>query len=193
MKLSKIKKALKRKLLVIATEGGGNQWIGDGTAFYLVDSGLDLTMDNIKAILDIDEEKRDEYTTRAVTDRELPMCDMCPQEGCDEELRPLVSVSWAGELVTIMKTAEGKAVGVPQRQIEPADGREPLRFFLRTSIRPDTGEYCPPVVACFQDMLCCAVIMPAKSEVMTEIWNIMRPACAEMLKNVGGGKSEEER
>ena len=108
MKLSKIKKALKRKTLAIVTESGGNQWLGDGVAFYLVDSGLDLTADNVKAILDIDEDKRDEYTVRMLEDTALPMCDMCPQEGNDEELHPLVSVSWAGELVTIMRTEDGK-------------------------------------------------------------------------------------
>ncbi len=181
MKLSKIKKALKRKRLVIVTEEGGNQWLGDGVAFYLVDSGLDLTKDNVKAILDIDEDKRDEYTVRMLEDTALPMCDMCPQEGNDEELHPLVSVSWAGELVTIMRTEDGQAVGVAQSRIEPADGKEPLRFFLRTSVNPETGEYLAPVVACFQDMLCCAVIMPTKAAAMDEIWAAMRAGCAQGL------------
>lgn len=182
MRLSRIRKALKRRTLVIVTEAGGNQWLGDGVAFYLVDSGLDLTEDNVKSILDIDEDKRDEYTARETDDRRLPMCDMCPQEGCDDELQPLVSLSWAGELVTIMRTNGGWAVAVPQGRIEPADGKGPLRFFLRTSVDPETGEYRAPVVACFQDMLCCAVITPVKAEAMDEIWRIMRMASAESLK-----------
>lgn len=181
MKLSKIKKAMRRKTLDIVTEAGGNQWLGDGTAFYLVDSGLDLTAGNIMAILDIDEDKRDEYTVRELTNDYVAMCDMVPQEGCDEELRPMVSVSWAGELVTIMRTEDGEAVAIPQRQIEPADGREPLRFFMRKSVRPETGEICAPVVACFQDMLCCAVIMPMRAKVVNEMWAAMRAGSAERL------------
>lgn len=181
MRLQKIKRAMTTKSVYIVTEDGGNQWMGDGKAFYLVDSGLDLTEGNALAILDIDEDKRRDYAVREIESRHMPMLDMCPQEACDVELRPVVSVSWAGELLTIMVTADGEAAAVPQRQIAPADGKEPLRFFLRRSVDPDTGEFRQPVVAAFADMLCCAVIMPVPAETMREVWTLMRNGCGEAL------------
>lgn len=190
MKLSKIKGALKGKKICIVTEEGGNQWLGDGAAFYLMDSGLDLTKGNVLAILDIDEEQRGNYTVTEPDVTHLPMLDMCPQEECDKLLTPLVSVSWAGELITIMKTEDDEAVAVSQKRIAPADGKEPLGFFLRRSVDEETGEIKPPVVAAFRDMLCCAVMMPVRKGVMDEIWRVMRMASAESLAYCEEGESE---
>lgn len=181
MRLQKIKRAMTTKNVYIVTEDGGNQWMGDGKAFYLMDSGLDLTEGNALAILDIDEDKRKDYTVRELSNRHMPMLDMCPQEACDEELHPVVSVSWAGELLTIMTTQAGEAAAVPQSQIAPADGKEPLRFFLRRSVDPDTAEIRDPVIAAFQDMLACAVIMPVPAKTMREVWTLMRKASGEAL------------
>lgn len=194
MKLQKIKKALKHTSLNVVTGEDGFQWIGDGTAFYLADRELDLTKDNLLAVLDIEEDKRSSYSVREIDWRALPQIDICPQEGNDVELNPLISVSWAGELVTIMTTAEREAVAVPQRQIAPADGKMPLRFYLRRTVDTETGEIKAPVVTVFRDMLCCAVIMPMEPRVMQEMWRVMRLACREELRSCVSdeGDNEEE-
>lgn len=192
MKLSKINKALTRPSRYIVTGEDGFQWLGDGTAFYEVDRGLDLTEGNILAILDIDEDKRAGYFVQEVDGNRAPECDVCPQEENDELLHPLVSVSWAGELVTIMTTDTGEAVAVPQSKIAPADGKEPLIFFLRKSVDQETGEIKAPVVGVFKDMLCCAVIMPIKADAVKEIWAVMRKACAETLTYCVDGEAEDE-
>lgn len=192
MKLAKINKAMTRMNRYIVTGEDGFQWLGDGTAFYQVDQGLDLTEGNLLAILDIDEDKRGNYNVREIDGARLPQCDICPREGEDEQLHPLVSVSWAGELVTIMTTAEGEAAAVPQRQVVPADGREPLTFFLRRAVDPQTGEIKAPCVAVFRDMLCCAVIMPVKRETMDEMWIVMRKACWAGLEYVVPGEAVED-
>lgn len=192
MKLQKIKKALKRTSLSVVTGEDGFQWIGDGTAFYLADRELDLTKDNLLAVLDIEEDKRSSYSVREIDWRALPQIDICPQEGNDVELNPLISVSWAGELVTIMTTADGEAVAVPQRQIAPADGKMPLRFYLRRTVDPETGKIKAPVVAVFRDMLCCAVIMPMEPRAMQEMWRVMRLACREELRYCVSDESDNE-
>ena len=193
MKLSKINKAMTRPSRYIVTGEDGFQWLGDGTAFYEVDRGLDLTKENLLAILDIDEDKRNGYLVLEIDGSEMPQCDVCPQEANEELLHPLVSVSWAGELVTIMTTDTGETAAVPQRQIAPADGKEPLVFYLRTSVDPKTGEIKAPVVAVFKDMLCCAVIMPVTAKAMDEIWAVMRKASgAELVYCVTDEETEEE-
>lgn len=192
MKLAKINKALTRPSRYIVTGEDGFQWLGDGTAFYVVDQGLDLTEDNLLPVLDIDEEKRDGYYVHEVEGSRMPQCDVCPQEENDELLHPLVSVSWAGELVTIMTTETGEAVAVPQSKIAPADGKEPLIFYLRKSVDQETGEIKAPVVGVFKDMLCCAVIMPVKAETMNEMWAVMRKACANELEYCVSSGAEDE-
>lgn len=192
MKLQKIKKALKHTSLEIVTGEDGFQWIGDGTAFYLADRELDLTKDNLLAVLDIEEDKRSSYSVCEINWRAMPQIDICPQEGNDVELNPLISVSWAGELVTIMTTADGEAVAVTQRQIAPADGKMPLRFYLRRTVDPETGEVRAPAVAVFRDMLCCAVIMPMEPRAMQEMWRVMRLACRAELRYCETGESDNE-
>lgn len=176
MKLQKILKAFTSKSIYIVTEEGGNQWIGDGHAFYVVDSGLDLTSDNVLAILDVEEDKRDTYNVYERDDSRLPMCDICPQEMCDEALHPIISISWALELITIFKTDNGEAVAVKQKQIAPAEGKEKLAFYLRKSVDKITGEVKAPVVAVFQNMLCSVVIQPIAEKTIREIWELMRIA-----------------
>lgn len=175
MKLQKVKKALHGTNLIIFEDDGGFQWLSDGTAAYLMDRELDLTRGNLLAILDIEEEKRDKYTVRKI---DAPRwLDQCPQEQLDERLIPMISVSWDGELITIMATENGEAAAVLQRQIAPADGKEPLVFALRRGVDPDTGEIGEPMVCCFADMLCSAIIAPIVSKTMDEIWRLMRRSC----------------
>lgn len=180
MKLQKVKKALHGTNLIIFEDDGGFQWLSDGHAAYLMDRELDLTRGNLLAILDIEEEKRANYTVREA--KAPSHIDQCPQEAADERLIPLISVSWDGELITIMATENGEAAAVLQRQIAPADGREPLDFMLRRSVDPETGEIGEPMVCCFADMLCSAIIAPIVSKTMDEIWRLMRRSCAEGLR-----------
>lgn len=192
MKLNKIKKAMTRQTLSIINGSDGFQWIGDGTAYYEADRELDLTESNLLAILDIDADKRDQYTVREIDGARVPMCDVCPQEACDVELIPRASVSWAGELLTIMTTNDGEAVAVTQRQIAPADGKKPLRFFLRRSVDRETAEIRQPVVAVFEDMLCCAVIMPIEARTMAAVWDVMRASCDMALRYCAAAEEDAE-
>ena len=89
----------------------------------------------------------------------------------------MISVSWDGELITIMATENGEAAAVLQRQIAPADGKEPLGFYRRKAVDPETAEIKAPCVAVFADMLCSAIIAPIVSKTMDEIWRLMRRSC----------------
>lgn len=191
MKLQKVKKALHGTNLIIFEDDGGFQWLSDGTAAYLMDRELDMTRENLLAILDIEEDKRDKYTVRKINAPRW--LDQCPQEEADEQLIPLISVSWDGELITIMATENGEAAAVPQRQIAPADGRKPLDFMLRRSVNPETGEIGAPMVCCFADMLCGAIIAPIRPKVMDEIWRLTRRSCAEGLRYCVAEKEDEKQ
>ena len=177
MKLSKVKKALNTQNLKLYTDGNGDQWLASAHAAYLMDRDLTLTQDNLLAVLDVDEDKRADWVVTEMG--KAPAClDQCPQEGCDELLIPIMSVCWLDELITIMRTDDGALAMVKQSQIAPADGKEPLTFMLRRSVDPDTGEVMTPVVACFRDMLACAMLAPIKPDAAEKIMEKMR-ACAE--------------
>ena len=79
-----------------------------------------------------------------------------------------------------------------QRQIAQADGKMPLRFYLRRTVDPETGEVRAPAVAVFSDMLCCAVIMPMEPRAMQEMWRVMRLACREELRYCVSGENDNE-
>lgn len=190
MKLQKVKKALRGTHLIIFEDEGGFQWLSDGTAAYLMDRELDLTEGNLLAILDIEEDKRVNYTVRAT--KAPRHIDQCPQEQADERLIPLISVSWAGELITIMATLDGDVAAVLQRQIAPADGKEPLAFALRRGVDPETGKIGQPMVCCFADMLCSAIICPIAPKTMAEIWRLMRRSCAVGLQYCVAEKKEDD-
>ena len=177
MKLRKIKQAMGNKTIIIVTDADGFQWVGGGMGVYLADRALDLTAENVKAILDIDEDKRDEWIAIAKNGKGLPWYDQCPLPG-DMPMRAIMSVSWMDELVTIMVTSEGEAAAVTQRQIAPADGKNGLTFALRRTADPETGELDDPVVVCFSDMLANAILTPLPGKVMDEIWRKMRDASA---------------
>ena len=177
MRLSKVKKAMVGKGILIVTDADGFQWVGDVRSMYLADRALDLTAENVKAILDIDEDKRDEWIAIAKDGKGLPWYDQCPLPD-DMPMRAIMSVCWMDELVTIMVTSEGEAAAVTQRQIAPADGKEGLTFALRRTADPETGELDDPVVVCFSDMLASAILTPLPANAMDEIWSKMRDASA---------------
>ena len=177
MRLSKVKKAIVGKSILIVTDADGFQWVGDGRSMYLADRALDLTAENVKAIMDIDEDKREDWNAFAKDGKGLPWYDQCPLPG-DVSLRAIMSVCWMDELVTIMATSEGEAAAVTQRQIAPADGKEGLTFALRRTADPETGELDDPMVVCFSDMLASAILTPLPAKVMDEIWRKMRDASA---------------
>ena len=182
MRIQKIKKALTHKTIHLVTDADGFQWVGNTHAMYLADRALDLTEGNIKAILDIDEDKRNEWTVIEASGRDCPWFDQCPIEMADEPLRAIMSVSWLGELLTVFVTEDGEAAMVPQSIIAPADGKNGLTFALRRWTDPETGETKEPMVVCFCDMLANAILTPIPEATAQEIWRAMRDASAAGLR-----------
>lgn len=64
MKFKKIETILKSKRAIIICEGPDCQWLGDGKAFYPCYNFPHLDEKTLPVILDISEEKTDEYTIK---------------------------------------------------------------------------------------------------------------------------------
>lgn len=193
MKLAKTKRAFgKKRDLRIATDADGYQWIGDRSAYYVMDKSLQLTPQNVLTILDYDEDEQARIDVSEIDVSGSPWFDTCPVEALDRPLRPVVSVSVAGELVTVMLTEEGDAAMVRQSQIAPADGREACGFYLRACVDQVTGEFRAPVVAVFRGLTCSALIAPLQRRTAEGVWRMMRDASAQELRYCVEGTDEEE-
>ena len=157
MKLSKIKRAIKGgKLWTLVTMDDGAQWIGDVNAMYAVPRSIDMTTDNATSILDIDADKRAEYSVREIDDPE-PWWDMLPCQADDVEMTIKATVQKDGRNISILTTAEGECLMVDDDYLRPCEDAEfGLAFALRRRYNKDTGEETEPIVVVFDDMMACA-------------------------------------
>ena len=171
MKAARIARLVKKvRRAVIFTDKSGRQWVGTERYAYLADESIRLTEENVLGVLDIDADKRDEIEVLAVEQSE-PMArllDISPQEG-DMLLYPKMSVTWNGDLLTILRSEDGEeTVMVPQAAIHPADGKSGLGFYLRGGR-----------VAAFEDLFCSAVLAPISNEEQDKVIALIHQAIGE--------------
>lgn len=184
MNLSKIRKIVGGLLVRIVTDSDGTQWMGNGQAFYKVDSALTITEENAAIILEVPEDKRKKMSVAEINGKRLTQFSEYPGPG-DTELRFVMTVFWRGEPVNILMTKDGRAAIVPQAQIAAAELKDaPTMLALREIVNPDTGEVRTPCVAVFGNMLCNALLIPYAWAEAEAIWQAMRDASAESLRYV---------
>lgn len=185
MKLSKIKTLIKeRKTAEIVRDDNGVQWIGDGLSMYPADGDVDFSRENILTIMGIDRIKHKQYS---VYERGIasPVLGIEPHQR-EIKLYPDFSVDYLGDLITLMHTEDGLVVGVNQKRIAPADGKEPLEFTLRPSI---DGTY---VVACYEGMLCTGLIVPEEYRIGDTIMKWINNAINQPLGYISMVMAEPE-
>lgn len=187
MKLSKIKRAIaQRKTWSVVTLEDGAQWIGDGAAFYAVPQSIDMTEANATTILDINADKRIEYSVREIINPDR-WWDMLPREGDEAEMLIQAQVVYGGKIVYILTTRDNECAMIDAGYASPAeDAENGILFTLRRRYDVD-GKAMEPVVMIYDDMLACAMIMPLRREGADAIWGDLRRACAPELKYVTGG------
>lgn len=169
MKASEIKKLVTgSKRVLIWVDGDGNQWIGDGMrGMYAVDDCIRLNEGNVLSVLDVDKDKRDKIRCSMGPSYD-PRLSILPDEENDIQLRPVLSVYYADELITLMRSEDGELFGVRQSAIKPANAKYGLAFFLRRR------EGMIPWIACFEDMMTSAVLLPEAGRVIEDIMNALK-------------------
>lgn len=172
------KRVLKTGYVGILQDASDRQWITDGKNAYLADESLRLTDENLLAALDVAKDKREKIRIgNEGRDETIAYCmqTLAPFIGMDRrmeehDLRPGVSVCYAGDTVTSLKDEEtGETIWARQSYIHPADGKEGLGFARRG-----------PLVALYEDMFCCAVITPEDDAVREKIEGGMRWALGDI-------------
>lgn len=190
MKLSKIKKAIQgNKSWVLVNREDGGQWIGDGAAVYAVPENIDMTAVNAPTILDIAPDKAAEYFVRVVN--EPPeWYDNLPRENDEDVLIPQATVVYAEHQIEIMTTRDGRCVMVNAAYLAPAlDAENGVGYTLRRRYNEEGAEI-DPIVAVYDDMLACALVMPVARGMAESIWQELRKACDPGLKYALGGGGE---
>ena len=171
------KRVLKTGYVGILQDASDRQWITDGKNAYLADESLRLTDENLLAALDVAKDKREKIRIgNEGKDETIAYCmqTLAPFIGMDRrmeehDLRPGVSVCYAGDTVTSLKDEEtGETIWARQSYIHPADGKEGLGFARRG-----------PLVALYEDMFCCAVVTPENDGVQSIIEDNMRCALGD--------------
>lgn len=177
MKLSKIKRAIAgSKSWILVTLDDGAQWIGDGIAVFAVPSDIDMTAKNAAAILDINPDKRAEYSVRELVSPPA-WWDRLPIEDDETELTIQATVIHDARTVEVMTTHDGECVMVNAEYLKPCnDAENGLAFSLRRRYDPDTGEDEQPLVVVYDDMLACALIQPLREDIAEDVWNALRRA-----------------
>ena len=187
MKLSKIKRAIAgSKAWTLATLEDGAQWIGDGIAAFAVPSDIDMTAKNAAAILDINPDKRADYSVRELVSPPA-WWDRLPIEDDETELTIQATVIHDVRTVEVMTTRDGECVMVNAEYLKPCnDAENGLAFSLRRRYNPDTGEEKEPLVVVYDDMLACALITPLHEDIAQQVWNALRRASHTGLVYAGG-------
>ena len=189
MKLSKIKSAIKgSKTWKLVNREDGGQWIGDGAAVYAVPENIDMTAVNATTILDIAPDKAPEYFVRVIDDPPA-WFDNLPREADETTLIPITTVVYADREIEIMTTRDGVCAMVAADYLAPAmDAEQGVGFTLRRRYDADGNEI-DPIVAVYDDMTVCALVMPVGRGMAEGIWQELRRACAPGLTYaLGGGK-----
>ena len=187
MKAAAIKKVIMdRKYAMIWVDQDGNQWVGDGRYFYVADDCVQLNERNLLTVLDVDKDKRDSIVCKMgpCYDERLSIL---PNEEQDVQLIPHISVSYGGELITLMVSTDGELVGIRQSAIKPADSKMGLAFFLRRR------EGMHPWIMCFEGMMATAALMIEPAEVIQSIMDSARTMQqAKVVDYMGLAKEAEE-
>ena len=111
MKASEIKKLVTgSKRVLIWVDGSGNQWIGDGMrGMYAADDCIRLNEGNVLSVLDVDKDKREKIRCSMGPSYD-PRLSILPDEENDIRLRPVLSVYYADELITLMRSDDTNKV-----------------------------------------------------------------------------------
>ena len=171
MKASEIKKLVtSAKHALIWVDGEGKQWVGDGRhGMYAADDCVRLTEENVLAVLDVDKDKREKIRCSMGPSYD-PRLSIMPNEETDIRLRPVLSVYYADEMITLMYSEDGELFGVRRSAIRPANAKYGLAFCLRRR------EGCMPWIVCFEGMLASAVLLPEPGRVIEDIVATMKSA-----------------
>lgn len=164
------------KSVLIWTDRQGNKWLGDGRRMYAADGSIPLNEDNVLAVLDVDKDKREKIRCQMgpTYDERLAIE---PNEETDVRLRPIMSVYYADELITLMVSDDNQLFGVRQSAIRPVNAKYGLVFYLRRK------EGSAPWVVCFEDMFATAVLLPEPARVVESIVQSMREVEATKIVN----------
>ena len=160
MKLSKIRKALSKHIIELIWDRNGNEWIGDGTVFYVLDDGLKIDRDNALPILDVEMDDRKDWDVIELHWEHRGTLDIVPNPDCEDDMAEVMRIVMDKTEMIVLRTETGESAMIPAYQVKPCEGKEALGYTLRRAVDSDTGEFEAPVVCVYTNMLCCAVIMP---------------------------------
>lgn len=176
MNINAIKKiCMQNKRCAILNVGKtGGQWISNGFAAYLVDSTIDLNVDNILNMFDVAEDAKNKpiVTSTYVTENE----EMYYTHGVsekEERLEDVGAVVYGGELYRALLGGEG-LLFVNVGLLKPVKTQDYCEFYLRR-----VGE--KACVAVYADLFASALIRPLYAESAADLCGKLRDMLAHKV------------
>lgn len=161
MKIQAIKKAcMDTEVFYIFNCQNGRQYISNGAAAWPVE-GIQITPDIIPVIFDIDEKKRQKITIHEMDAPDEERFTLEPMQG-EEELEDLGLVWHSGTFFRALRGEDG-LLFINTALTKPGENKEGK---FRYCARKREGRV--PLVACYGDMLCSAIVYPAKGRAIME-------------------------
>ena len=182
MKLQAIKRiCAERKMIEILDTPQNRQWVGDGEAFYPVDSGIHIDEYNIASLMDLDDAAMDKIivTHTAQDDPRFSMADAHRESG---SMRPHLTVWMSGRSYCLLRDEENgetltaDVLMINTAYLQPAKTKNGHMEYFLCPAYTDRGIPLRPLVAVFNSLLCAALIFPESKERTDTILSAMRDA-----------------
>jgi len=163
------------------------QWLGDGKSAYPLAGLPYMDIENICAMFDITEKKRDKlYMRQMDAPEDINLNDTDVMEGQLED--PKLCVRYDGRDILPLETSEGIAF-IQEKYLAPLDNTEYRRLYERRS--PDGRLYIVAKIG----MIVQAIIMPMNlpDEGFMELLDGLTRQCRAAILNKGGEQAGQEQ
>lgn len=162
MKLKSIASLCKgRKTADIYTDRYGNQYLGNGSAYYLMPAELELDSSNILIIFDIPKEKQDEWMiTCGIMPQYLPVEDVVEDETPAKIIQ--LELCLGDDIYRMLKDDNGIIIFNTKYLAPLSDINDPISYYIRR-ISADTA-----FIAVKKGLMLLALIEASNARVFTD-------------------------
>lgn len=162
MKLKSIASLCKgRKMADIYTDRCGNQYLGNGSAYYLMPAELELDSSNILIIFDVPQEKRDEWMIHCgLLPQYLPAEDIIENETPAKIIQ--LELCLGDDIYRMLKDDNGIIIFNTKYLAPLSDINDPISYYIRR-ISADTA-----FIAVKKGLMLMALIEASNARVFTD-------------------------
>lgn len=203
MKLQAIKRVcVARRKIEIRNAADGRQWIGSGDAWYPVDDNLRVTPDNLRGLFDLDDKAMEKIEVREIgpgADDYRYRLESVEGESARQMERyvTLYGINGLCRMLVCQDDENEPVRGVAIVDVDLIKPAETKDGYMEYRLRPAGAGTAPyPLIACYNSLMCGALIRPWTRGMTAQALDKMRAAllmdAAGALEDDGGAEADGE-